>query len=276
MKNLVIGVVGLAAAGISGAASAADLAARTYPKAPPAPYVSPVYDWTGFYIGINGGWGNANNFWTLQTPAGNFPEGGTNGNGGTVGGQIGYRWQTGPAVFGLEAQGNWANLTAQHTSIAAANAGFDNYSNLDAFGLFTGQIGYAWNTVLLYAKGGAAVTDSKYNDVITGTGARRRHQQRYTLGRRRGRGSGICLRPELVGGDRIRSSVHGQQHQQPHRNRRRRPVCHGFDQSERRPGHRARELQIRWPRRREILILAFSNKARLAGADPADPNVASG
>jgi outer membrane immunogenic protein len=171
MKNLVIGVVGLAAAGISGAASAADLAARTYPKAPPAPYVSPVYDWTGFYIGINGGWGNANNFWTLQTPAGNFPEGGTNGNGGTVGGQIGYRWQTGPAVFGLEAQGNWANLTAQHTSIAAANAGFDNYSNLDAFGLFTGQIGYAWNTVLLYAKGGAAVTDSKYNDVITGTGA---------------------------------------------------------------------------------------------------------
>ena len=149
----------------AGSAYAADMPVKAPAPPPPAP------TWTGFYIGINGGWGNANNFWTLQTPAGNFPEGGTNGNGGTVGGQIGYRWQTGPAVFGLEAQGNWANLTAQHTSTAAANAGFDNYSNLDAFGLFTGQIGYAWNTVLLYAKGGAAVTDSKYNDVITGTGA---------------------------------------------------------------------------------------------------------
>jgi len=176
MKNLVMGLAGLAAfgisgLGISGAASAADLPARTYATPAKAPaYVAAVYDWSGFYIGVNGGWGNASNNWTLQTGGGAFPVGSTSGNGGTVGGQIGYRWQSGPAVFGVEAQGNWSNLTGRNTSLAAANAGIDNYSNLDAFGLFTGQIGYAWNNVLLYAKGGAAVTDTKYNDLVTGVG----------------------------------------------------------------------------------------------------------
>lgn len=168
MKILVAGVVGLAAVGISGVASAADLPARTYNAKAPA-YVAAVYDWSGFYIGANGGWGGANNSWSLLAPGGPFPEGTTNANGGTVGGQIGYRWQSGPVVFGVEAQGNWANLTGRNTSIAALNAGFDNRSNLDAFGLFTGQIGYAWNNVLLYAKGGAAVTDTRYTDLITGT-----------------------------------------------------------------------------------------------------------
>jgi len=172
MKHLVSGVVaGLAAVGIAGAASAADLPARTYTKAPPPAYVAAVYDWSGFYIGVNGGWGNVNNFWTLQTPVGTSPEGGTNGNGGTVGGQIGYRWQSGPMVFGVEAQGNWANLSGRNTSVALPNAGFDNSSNLDAFGLFTGQVGYAWNNLLLYAKGGAAVTDTQYSDLVTGTSA---------------------------------------------------------------------------------------------------------
>jgi outer membrane immunogenic protein len=110
--------------GISGAASAADLPARTY-AAPRAPaYVAAVYDWSGFYIGVNGGWGSANNNWTLQAAGGAFPEGSTRGNGGTVGGQMGYRWQSGPAVFGFEVQGNWANLTGRNTSLAALNAGF--------------------------------------------------------------------------------------------------------------------------------------------------------
>ena len=37
-----------------------------------------------------------------------------------------------------------------------------NESRVEAFGLFTGQVGYAWNNVLLYVKGGAAVTSDKY------------------------------------------------------------------------------------------------------------------
>src|ERR1700742_594196 len=125
MKNLVVGAAGLAVVGITGAASAADLPARAYPPAKAPAYVATVYDWSGFYIGVNGGWGGTNNNWTLQTLAGPVPEGSTNGNGGTVGGQIGYRWQTGPAVFGVEVQGNWANLNGRNTSIAPADAGLD-------------------------------------------------------------------------------------------------------------------------------------------------------
>lgn len=159
-------VVGLAASGIAGAALAADLPARSYTKAPP--YVAAtVYDWSGFYVGANGGWGGTRNDWNLLTAAGPLPEGRTTGSGATAGGQFGYRWQTGPVVFGVEAQGNWAHLAGRNTSLAAA--GVDNRSNLDAFGLFTGQIGYAFDNVLLYAKGGAAVTDTRYTDLVTGT-----------------------------------------------------------------------------------------------------------
>ena len=81
-------------------------------------------------------------------------------NGGTVGGQVGYRWQTGPWVFGLEAQGNWADLTGSTANLALAGGTLS--SKMDAFGLFTGQVGYSWNNVLLYAKGGAAVTDRNF------------------------------------------------------------------------------------------------------------------
>ena len=55
MKKLLLGTIGLVA--LSGSAMAADLAARPY-KAPPL-VVAPIYDWTGFYIGANGGWGEA-------------------------------------------------------------------------------------------------------------------------------------------------------------------------------------------------------------------------
>ena len=75
--------------------------------------------------------------------------------GGVVGGQIGYRWQTGGWVFGLEAQGDWANLRGDNVSLLFP--AFVNRSRLDAFGLFTGQVGYAWNNALFYVKGGAAV-----------------------------------------------------------------------------------------------------------------------
>jgi outer membrane immunogenic protein len=85
-----------------------------------------------------------------------------------VGGQFGYRWQAGNWVFGLEAQGNWADFSGSNPSLAFIGAA--NRSRIDAFGLFTGQIGYAWNNALLYVKGGAAVTDDKYEGLVISTG----------------------------------------------------------------------------------------------------------
>jgi outer membrane immunogenic protein len=167
MKKILLGTVGLIALGVV-PASAADLAARPYTKAPP-PVQAVVYDWTGFYIGGNAGWGNSNNKWNALGANGAFlgNEGSNNADGGFVGGQLGYRWQAGTWVFGVEAQGDWADFRG--SNVSALFAPNTNRSKLDAFGLFTGQIGYAWNNVLLYVKGGAAVVDNRY-DVLAVSG----------------------------------------------------------------------------------------------------------
>jgi outer membrane immunogenic protein len=169
MKKFLLATVGLIALGIAAPASAADLAARPYTKAPPAP-VAVIYDWSGFYIGANGGWGTARKCWNFVTPDGAFvaAEGCHDADGGTVGGQIGYRWQTGTWVFGLEAQGNWADFKGSNVSLFAP--AFRNDSHIDAFGLFTGQIGWAANNVLFYVKGGAAVVSDRYRNFDTVTG----------------------------------------------------------------------------------------------------------
>jgi outer membrane immunogenic protein len=171
MKKFLLGTVGLIALSMSAPASAADLAARPYTKAPPM--IAAVYDWSGFYIGANGGWGSARNCWDFLTPAGTFigAEGCHDATGGTAGGQIGYRWQAGTFVFGLEAQGNWADFRGSNGSLIPPVGLFTNQTKLDAFGLFTGQIGYAWNNALLYVKGGGAVTSNRYNQYFTPTGA---------------------------------------------------------------------------------------------------------
>jgi outer membrane immunogenic protein len=152
-------------------ASAADLAPRYY-KAPP-PVVSPLYNWSGFYAGINGGWGTSHNCWTRTATAGvailPAAEGCHDADGGTVGGQIGYRWQASNWVFGLEAQGNWADFRGSNASLLFGGVA-TNRTKIDAFGLFTGQVGYAWNNVLAYVKGGAAVTDNRYDGLATISG----------------------------------------------------------------------------------------------------------
>src|SRR6202165_982253 len=98
-----------------------------------------------------------------------FREGCHDATGGVVGGQIGYRWQSAGWVFGLEAQGDWADLKGSNVSLFIP--AWTNNSKIEAFGLFTGQVGYAWNNVLWYVKGGAAVTDDQYRGTVTGTGA---------------------------------------------------------------------------------------------------------
>jgi outer membrane immunogenic protein len=161
MMRSALGAMSLAA--IVTQANAADLAARPYTKAPPL--IAPIYDWSGFYIGINGGGGSAHNCWDLVVPAGIIPQGCHNSTGGTVGGQIGYRWQSTNWVFGLEGQGNWADFSGSNATPVGGNpfGGLIDRSRIDSFGLITGQVGYAWNNVLVYVKGGAAVVSDKYD-----------------------------------------------------------------------------------------------------------------
>ncbi|MBR0944237.1 outer membrane protein [Bradyrhizobium liaoningense] len=155
-KNLLLAAVSFVAlsATATAPALAADLAARPYTKAPAM--IATVYDWSGFYIGINGGGGSSHATWDF---VGVGREGSHDATGGTVGGQIGYRWQSGQWVFGVEGQGNWADFSGDNTSALFATR---NRTKIDAFGLITGQVGYAWNNVLVYVKGGAAVVSNKY------------------------------------------------------------------------------------------------------------------
>jgi outer membrane immunogenic protein len=164
MQRIFLGTVALAALGIATQASAADLAPRPYTKAPPM--MVAIYDWSGFYIGANGGYGWSRDH-RYRTDL-NLDLGSYNPGGGVAGGQIGYRWQTGAWVFGLEGQGDWADLKGRTQNL------FDPLnqisSRIDAFGLITGQIGYAWNNTLLYAKGGVAVVDQRFDYIFNGNG----------------------------------------------------------------------------------------------------------
>jgi outer membrane immunogenic protein len=129
-------------------------------KAPPPP-PPPIYSWTGFYIGGNGGWGQSHSCVDFVDVAGVFiSDGCRSRSGGVAGGQIGYRWQTNQFVVGLEAQGDWADLSNQRVSLI--NPAFSTRTTTDGIGLFTGQIGYAWNAALFYIKGGAAVTSNRF------------------------------------------------------------------------------------------------------------------
>jgi outer membrane immunogenic protein len=169
MKKVLLGIVGLAAASMIAPANAADLAARPYTKAPP-PMVAAVYDWTGFYLGLNGGGGWAHKCWDITNSGGAlvapaFREGCHDASGGMIGGQLGYRWQAANWVFGLEAQGDWADFKGSNISLF--NPAVTNQTKIDAFGLFTGQVGYAWNNFLWYVKGGAAVANDSYRGLTT-------------------------------------------------------------------------------------------------------------
>lgn len=164
MKKLLLGIAGVIA--LAAPASAADLAARPYAKAPAM--IAAVYDWSGFYVGANGGWGSSRKCWDAQGVGGVFvSEGCHDASGAVAGGQLGYRWQAGSWVFGVEGQGDWADLKGRNISVIAP--GFTNELTIGAFGLLTGQIGYAANNVLLYVKGGAAVTDDRFRSFVTGT-----------------------------------------------------------------------------------------------------------
>jgi len=70
MKKLLLITASLVAISAAAPASAADLAARPYTKAPPM--MAAIYDWSGFYIGINGGGATSRNSWDL---VGGGPEG---------------------------------------------------------------------------------------------------------------------------------------------------------------------------------------------------------
>jgi outer membrane immunogenic protein len=162
MKKL-LGAIAISAL-FAAPALAADLPARMPVKAAPAPIVA-VYNWTGFYIGAHGGYGWGEKQWTETTLAAPRPEGSFDVNGPLAGGQIGFNFQTGMWVFGVEAQASWARIDGDRASLAFPAQRI--HTRADALGTFAGRLGVAFNNVLVYGKGGAAWVHDKYS--VSGT-----------------------------------------------------------------------------------------------------------
>ena len=156
MKKFLLSTAAVALVAMAAPASAADMAARPYTKAPAYAPATPIYNWTGFYIGghIGGAFPGNNNL-----------VGGSNDGTFMGGGQIGYDMQFSPNwVFGIE-----ANYSFKDTSSSFANRGL---------GSVTGRLGYTWGPAMLYAKGGYAWADSRFTNGFSGDGGR----DGYTVG----------------------------------------------------------------------------------------------
>jgi outer membrane immunogenic protein len=138
------------------AAHASDMPARApaYYKAPPA---AQSYDWTGFYLGLNGGYARGRTSWS--DPAAGTDSGRFNTNGGLIGGQLGYNWQTGPLVLGVETDGDWMNIkgsTAGVGTVCANDGGGSCQTQQSWLGTTRARVGYAFDRWLPYITGGAA------------------------------------------------------------------------------------------------------------------------
>jgi outer membrane immunogenic protein len=155
-----------AALGLSASALAADL-----PPAPPArapaiyvPPVVPVYNWSGVYLGINGGYGFGSSEWNDPlNPSGSTSSGSFNTNGGLVGGTLGVNFQTGAFVFGAEGDWDWQGLQGTSNSLFCNSVLTPGTSAIpscetksDWIATIRGRAGYAADRVLFYGTAGGA------------------------------------------------------------------------------------------------------------------------
>jgi outer membrane immunogenic protein len=130
-------------------------------KAPPRPV--PVWSWTGFYVGgnVGGGWAQSDWFQDGSNAGLGFPAGLQDASfrptGLMGGGQTGFDYQTGWAVFGIQADADLAGLRGTQQN-CFAEAGFPQgcVTTIKSMGTVTGRVGAAFDRALLYVLGGYA------------------------------------------------------------------------------------------------------------------------
>ena len=159
--------VGLGLSFVAVGANAADLR-----RPAPAPYLPPLFTWTGFYAGLNAGYGFGNDG-TATTVGQVAINNSTVADGarpanvglrpeGFIGGaQIGYNWQTGAFVSGIEADIQYTDFTDNVNAVTIGRA-FPGVRNnifeqkLEYLGTVRARLGYAWDRTLVYGTGGLA------------------------------------------------------------------------------------------------------------------------
>lgn len=150
---------------LSSVASAADLPAPAYRPAYKAPIFSPapVYSWTGFYVGVHGGYGWSNFSGTDPTGTG------TGQAEGFLGGvQFGYNYQIGSFVLGAEGEYSFSDVKIEQDDPLGLGGGKASLKN-DYFADVALRLGYAVDRWLVYGKGGVAWTRDKW-DITDGVG----------------------------------------------------------------------------------------------------------
>ena len=169
MRKFLLTTVSILA--IGGSAMAADLPQRSY--APPPPIV-PIFTWTGFYVGVNAGYGFSDNnsdsrFFDngIDDDFDDFFDDGDDDNGGFVGGgQIGYNYQFGQFVLGIETDLQYADFGRGNRDdfFDDDNGDFDGRfrgdDDFEWFGTVRGRLGLAFDRALLYGTGGFAYSDN--------------------------------------------------------------------------------------------------------------------
>jgi outer membrane immunogenic protein len=138
-------------AGVASSALAADLPTHKAPPAPAPYYAPPAFTWTGFYIGVNGGWGFSG---TQNNSFGNI-------NGGLVGGTIGYNYQMGQFVIGYEGDVDWADVHGGNFTYGLPGGFGTDKLTTNWMVTERARVGYAVDRTLFFVTGGYAGIDTR-------------------------------------------------------------------------------------------------------------------
>ena len=139
---------------------AADLPSQSNSPMPYKASPAPAFSWTGFYLGINGGYAGGHSSWSdpvVGADSGNF-----NTSGALLGGQLGYNLQMGAAVLGIETDAGWINAkgsTAGLGGVCAADGGGPCQTQQSWVGTTRARVGYSFDRWLPYVTGGVAYGD---------------------------------------------------------------------------------------------------------------------
>ena len=189
-SKLVALVAGALSLGFVQVASAADMPVKAR-----APMPAPVYNWTGVYLGAQGGYGWGSADWSnmigyVDTTADVNPRGALGG------GHLGYNWQTGMWVLGIEGSWSWADLkeTANNPGGTASRS-----SKIKDIALVTGKAGVAFDRTMVYFRGGYANANARIDSLVFATGVTSTGSERrsgYVLGL----GADYALAPNWIVG----------------------------------------------------------------------------
>lgn len=148
------------------------LAADLSPMLTKAPAYAPAWTWTGGYFGVNlgGGWAKAGDTETATFPGGSFALSASETLTGVVGGfQMGYNWQLGNVVLGVEgdADGSGQSATA---NLVAPGGTYTSSDRVYSFGTLRGKLGFAVDRWMIYGTGGLSWQNLGESTSFTGPG----------------------------------------------------------------------------------------------------------